>query len=102
MVYLTALLDEGYRGLIKNWKDLARSLGIPRKDISRFEQPKAMESPTKHLLEYVAVTKPHLTLNHFKSALHEIHRRDLVAIIDNYFETSKGNYSRFCKLDMTG
>lgn len=102
MVYLTALLDNGYRGLLKNWKDLARYLGIPRKDIIRFEQCKAMESPTKHLLEYVAVTRPHLTLNHFKSALHKIHRRDLVAIIDNYFDTSKGNDSGFCKLDMTG
>lgn len=102
MVYLTALLDKESRGLIKNWKDLAQYFGIPRKDIIRFEQPKAMESPTKHLLEYVAAMKPHLTLNHFKSALHEIHRRDLVAIIDNYFDTSKGNDSGFCKLDMAG
>lgn len=92
MVYLTALLDKEFRG-IKNWKDLARSVGIPRQDIIRFEQPKARESPTKHLLFYVAVARPHLTLNHFKSALQEICRGDLVAIIDNYFDTSKGNYT---------
>lgn len=46
MVYLTALLDKEFRG-IKNWKDLARSVGIPRQDIIGFEQPKALESPTK-------------------------------------------------------
>ena len=92
MVYLTALLDKEFRG-IKNWKDLAMYVGIPRQDIIRFEQPKAMESPTKHLLDYVAVVRPHFTLNHLKSALQKIYRRDLVAIIDNYFDTSKGNYT---------
>lgn len=92
MVYLTALLDKEFRG-IKNWKDLAMYVGIPRQDIIRFEQPKAMESPTKRLLDYVAVVRPHFTLNHLKSALQEIYRRDLVAIIDNYFDTSKGNYT---------
>ena len=92
MVYLTALFDKEFRG-IKNCKDLARSVGIPRQDIIGFEQPKALESPTKNLLEYVAVTRPHFTLNHLKSALQEICRMDLVAIIDNYFDASKGNYT---------
>jgi len=92
MEYLTALLDKKIRG-VKNWKDLARSVGIPRQHIICFEQPKAMESPAKHLFDYIAMTRPHFTLNHLKSTFQELYRWDLVATIDNYFDTSKGNYT---------
>lgn len=99
MVYLTAQLDKGYGG-IKNWKDLAAAFNVPRELIIRLGQPR--ESPTKHFLEYLAEKKPYLTLIDFKSALKEINRMDIVAIIDNYFDTSKGNYGGLCTLDMTG
>ena len=100
MVYLTALLDiERYPGM-KTWKDLAVALYVPQRDIMRMEQPTI--SATKDLLEYVAMMKPDLTLNYFKSALQEINRRDIVAFIDDYFSTSKGNYSGLCMLDIPG
>lgn len=100
MVYLTALLDiERYPGM-KTWKDLAAALDVPQRVIMGMEQPTI--SATKELLNYVAAVKPDLTLNHFKSALQEINRRDLVAIIDDYFNTSKGNYSGLCMLDIPG
>lgn len=95
MVYLTAQLDKGYGG-ISNWKDLAAAFNVPRELII------PMESPTKQFLEYVSVTKPNFTLIDFKRALKKINRMDIVAIIDNYFDTSKGNYSGLCTLDMTG
>ena len=98
MVYLIALLDEG----IDSWKDLATELGVPPRIIMDISCEQPMKSPAKHLLEYAAYLKPNCTLNHLKSALQEINRGDLVATIDNYFGTSKGNYSGLCKLDMTG
>lgn len=86
------LLDKGYCGK-KSRKDLTEAVAVPPRKMISLERP--MELPAKRFLEYLADTKPYLTLNHLKNALQRINRMDIVEVIDDY--SKLGNYSCLCK-----
>ncbi|XP_022802850.1 uncharacterized protein LOC111340292 isoform X2 [Stylophora pistillata] len=70
--------------VLSNWFTLALKLGVPRKTCWTFER-QSNENPTGRLFQYLATSRPQLTLKSLTEALDSIERRDLM----NFFKKEK-------------
>ena len=78
---------------VKNWRHLACKMEVPVDVCRAFSDVKQMrKSPTKEVLEWVAVHFPEIALSDVAKALDEIQRNDAVQIISTYFPDALGNY----------
>ena len=68
--------------VLANWSSLAAKLGVPRKTFKLFER-RSVQSPTHNMFEYLAATRPHLTLTALKDAFELMNRNDLLQILRN-------------------
>lgn len=66
--------------VLANWKFLGANLGVPRKILKQFERS-SVQSPTNRLFEYLAVTRPQITLKTLMEALVLVNRNDLIKFI---------------------
>ena len=71
--------------LLPNWKHLSWKLNVDADVITRLEQYSDF-SPTIRLFEYLAMTRPDLTILQLKQALFDIRRNDLFTLL-----TTKGS-----------
>ena len=66
--------------VLANWSRLALQLGVPRKELKEFER-RSMQSPTNNMFEYLAATRPQMTLKTVKDALALMYRNDVLRIL---------------------
>ena len=59
-----------------NWQKLATKLGVPREAYLELGR-RSTQNPTYQLFQYLAVSRPQMTLKILKEALHFIGRNDL-------------------------
>ena len=65
--------------ILKNWSGLAERLGVPRKYYRQFDRQSTID-PTCQLFQYLAVTRPQMTLKTLREALVKMTRNDLITI----------------------
>ena len=66
--------------VLADWKFLGAKLGVPRKILKQFERS-SVQSPTNRLFEYLAVTRPQITLKTLMEVLLLMNRNDLIQFI---------------------
>ena len=89
------LLDMQKKGL-KNWSDLAASLGIPRKDFKTFETCNTEYPAAESLFELVKIKYTRTTVMDLISHLDAIKRHDVIAVIR---ECTKGRFNIIFKFN---
>ena len=76
---------------VKNWIHLAIKLNVPddvRQEFGATEQKR--KSPTKEVIQWVAVNLPEKTLSDVANALDRIQRNDAIQIISKQFPDTVG------------
>ena len=68
--------------VLENWSSLAARLGVARTTFKQFER-RSVQSPTHNMFQYLATTRPHLTLKAVKDAFKSMKRNDLLKILRN-------------------
>ena len=79
---------------VKNWIHLASKLNVPddvRQEFDAIEQKR--RSPTKEVIQWVAVNFPQKTLSDVANALERIQRNDVIQIISKQFPDTVGEES---------
>ena len=79
---------------VKNWIHLASKLNVPddvRQEFDAIEQKR--RSPTKEVIQWVAVNFPQKTLSDVANALERIQRNDAIQIISKQFPDTVGEES---------
>ena len=87
-------LNREDNSVVKNWTHLAWKMEVPadvRRALADIKQIR--KSPTKEVLEWVAVQFPEIALSDVAKALDEIQRNDAIQIISKHFPNTVGKYS---------
>ena len=87
-------LNREDNSVVKNWTHLAWKMKVPadvRRALADIKQIR--KSPTKEVLEWVAVQFPEIALSDVAKALDEIQRNDAIQIISKHFPNTVGKYS---------
>ena len=93
MVQNLDLMDElAFLLDVEDWRLLADYFGVPS-DVSlrltvHADTPR--ESPTQLLLEFLKTSRPGTTVEHFRNALMDIRRMDVLRTLDNYIMRHQG------------
>lgn len=82
------MLNRDNNRIIRNWRHLAESLGVPG-DVCLSFICDQEHSPTEDLFEYLETWKPNMTIGDLKKSLRSMSRNDLVQFLE-----SKGIVSR--------
>ena len=78
---------------IKNWRDLACKLEVPRDVLQEFSgETTAKRSPTKEVIQWLTVRFPDTTLKDLVQALEKIQRNDASQIIKQFFSDAFGEH----------
>ena len=87
-------LNREDNSVVKNWTHLAWKMEVPA-DVRRAlaDVKQIRKSPTKEVLEWVAVQFPEIALSDVAKALDEIQRNDAIQIISKHFPNTVGKYS---------
>ena len=88
MTKIASSLDEEKPGQ-PNWKNLADAFGVPQSESDNFGES-IDRNPAKDLLEYLQVTKPHLTIVDIKQHLEILKMQD---VLDVLAQSKKGWFS---------
>ena len=87
-------LNREDNSVVKNWTHLAWKMEVPA-DVRRslVDVKQIRKSPTKEVLEWVAVQFPEIALSDVAKRLDEIQRNDAIQIISKHFPNTVGKYS---------
>lgn len=87
MDQVSDLLNE--EGLVdgKNWRHLAKEIGVPRDKRKEFEPTEDRPSPTKLLFDIIETFDPDITVEELILALVAMKRHDVLEAMKKHFES---------------